>query len=44
MLRLLCLVPAFPIVGFLILAIFGPRLPRRAIAWIGVGSIGLCDV
>jgi len=40
MLGLLCLIPAFPIVGFLVLAIFGPRLPRRAIAWIGVGSIG----
>src|SRR5690348_17467667 len=41
MLSLLCLIPAFPIVGFLFLAISGPRLPRRAIAWIGVGSIGL---
>jgi NADH-quinone oxidoreductase subunit L len=40
MLSLLCLVPAFPIVGFLILALFGSRLERRAIAWIGVGSIG----
>jgi NADH-quinone oxidoreductase subunit L len=40
MLGLLCLIPAFPIAGFLILAIVGPRLSRRAIAWIGVGSIG----
>lgn len=41
MLSLLWLIPAFPIVGFLFLAVFGPRWPRRAIAWIGVGSIGL---
>jgi NADH-quinone oxidoreductase subunit L len=41
MLNLLWLIPLFPIVGFLILAIFGPRMPRAAIAVTGVGSIGL---
>src|SRR5579863_5115571 len=39
MLDLLWLVPALPFVGFLVLAIFGPRLPRRAVALIGPGAI-----
>src|SRR5579864_7235180 len=39
MLDLLWLVPALPFAGFLVLAIFGPRLPRRAVALIGPGAI-----
>jgi len=41
MLNFLWLIPLFPIVGFLILAIFGPRMSRAAIAVTGVGSIAL---
>src|SRR5579864_6443203 len=41
MLNLLWLIPLFPIVGFLILAIFGSRMSRAAIAVTGVGSIAL---
>ncbi|MCL6523739.1 MAG: NADH-quinone oxidoreductase subunit L [Thermoflavifilum sp.] len=37
----LWLVPAFPLAGFLLLALLGLRLPARAIAWIGTVSIGL---
>ena len=39
MLELLWLVPATPFAGFLALAVFGPRLSRRAVALIGPGSI-----
>ncbi|MHB1004691.1 MAG: NADH-quinone oxidoreductase subunit L [Chloroflexota bacterium] len=41
MLGLLWLIPALPFAGFLILALAGPRLSRTAIAWVGVGSVGL---
>jgi NADH-quinone oxidoreductase subunit L len=40
-LELLWVVPALPIVGFLVLALLGPRLARKAVAIVGVGSIGL---
>ena len=39
MLDLLWLVPALPVVGFLLLAILGPRFSRRAVALIGPGAI-----
>src|ERR1043165_6232351 len=39
MLELLWVRPASPFLGFLILAVFGPRLSRRAVALIGPGSI-----
>ncbi|HKS90799.1 MAG TPA: NADH-quinone oxidoreductase subunit L [Tepidiformaceae bacterium] len=39
MLDLLWLIPALPFTGFLVLAILGPRLPRRAVALIGPGTI-----
>ncbi|PJJ74970.1 NADH dehydrogenase subunit L [Thermoflavifilum aggregans] len=42
--HLLWLVPAFPLAGFLILALFGLRLHSRAVAWIGTGSIGLSAI
>jgi NADH-quinone oxidoreductase subunit L len=41
MLELLWTMPALPLAGFLILALAGSRLSRRAIAGIGAGSIGL---
>jgi len=41
MLELLWLIPAFPLAGFVLLAVFGERLKPRAIMWVGVGSIGL---
>jgi NADH-quinone oxidoreductase subunit L len=34
------LIPAVPFAGFLILALAGSRLTKRAVAWIGVGTIG----
>jgi NADH-quinone oxidoreductase subunit L len=44
MLDLLWLIPALPLLGFLILAVFGGRMPRRMAAVIGVGSVGLSAV
>jgi NADH-quinone oxidoreductase subunit L len=41
MLGVLWLVPALPFAGFVILALIGPRLPRRGAAIVGVGSVGL---
>ncbi len=41
MLELLWMIPALPFAGFLLLALIGGRLPRRVIALIGVGSVGL---
>ncbi|WP_447980151.1 NADH-quinone oxidoreductase subunit L [Candidatus Nitrospira bockiana] len=40
MLDYLWLIPALPLAGFVILAVFGGRLTRRAIAWVGVGAVG----
>ncbi len=44
MYHLLWLIPAFPIAGFVILAIFGKRMPRKAVPVFGVGSIGLSAI
>ncbi len=44
MLQLLWLVPFIPFLSALILGPAGPYLPRRAVAWLGVGSIGLSAV
>src|SRR5574341_2631304 len=41
MLDVLWLIPAWPMAGFLILALAGRRLPREGVATIGVGSVGL---
>jgi NADH-quinone oxidoreductase subunit L len=41
MLTLLWLVPALPLAGFAALALAGFRMPRRAVAAIGVGSVAL---
>ena len=44
MLELLWLIPAIPIASSLVLILFGPRLSRKAVAALGVGSIGLAAV
>ncbi|MEJ2210030.1 MAG: NADH-quinone oxidoreductase subunit L, partial [Anaerolineae bacterium] len=41
MLQALWLVPALPFAGFVILALLGSRLPKRAVAGVGVSSVGL---
>ncbi|NGZ59707.1 MAG: NADH-quinone oxidoreductase subunit L [Nitrospira sp. LK265] len=41
MLRLLWLIPALPLAGFLLLALFGGRFSRRQVSWVGCGSVGL---
>jgi NADH-quinone oxidoreductase subunit L len=41
MLNLLWLVPALPFLSFLVLAIFGRRLPLRAVSVLGAGSVGV---
>src|SRR5512136_2399962 len=37
---MLGLIPALPLAGFLILALAGSRLSRKAVAVVGVGSVG----
>ena len=37
----IALIPAIPLLGFLVLAIFGPKLSRRAVGYIGAGSVGI---
>ncbi|HEX9015669.1 MAG TPA: proton-conducting transporter membrane subunit, partial [Chloroflexota bacterium] len=44
MLDLLWLIPALPFAGFILLALFGPSMPRAAAAVVGVGSVGLSMV
>ncbi|HEX5437748.1 MAG TPA: NADH-quinone oxidoreductase subunit L, partial [Gemmatimonadaceae bacterium] len=44
MLALVWLIPALPFAGALLLAIAGPRMARKAVAIIGVGSIGLAAI
>lgn len=38
--ELLWLIPSLPLVGFILLALFGGRLSPRRIAWVGVGAVG----
>ena len=38
---LLWLIPTIPFLSFLVLALFGIRMPKKAIAAFGVGSVGL---
>jgi NADH-quinone oxidoreductase subunit L len=40
----LWLIPALPLTGFLVLALFGARLTRKQTAWVGVGSVGLAAI
>jgi len=44
MLEYLWLIPALPFASFLILALFGSSLPKKAVALLGAGSIGLAAV
>ncbi len=44
MLHALWIIPASPLAGFLLLAIFGKHLHRRAVAVIGCGTVGLSAV
>jgi NADH-quinone oxidoreductase subunit L len=37
----IALIPAIPFLSFLVLALFGPKLNRKAVGYIGAGSIGL---
>ena len=41
MLDLLLLIPIIPFAGFVVLALLGPRLSKNAVAFIGVGSVGV---
>lgn len=41
MYQLLWLIPILPLAGFLLLALFGARMPKQGAAVIGVGSVGL---
>ncbi len=41
MLNLLYLIPAFPLAGFVVLALLGKRMPKNLVALIGAGSVGL---
>ena len=44
MLSLLWLIPALPATSFVVLTLLNGRLGRRAVAWIGAGSVGLAAV
>ena len=44
MLELLWLIPSLPFAGFLILSLFGRRLPAKSVAFIGIISVGLSAV
>ena len=37
----IALIPAIPLLGFLVLALFGPKLTRTTIGYIGAGSVGI---
>ena len=41
MLAYLWLIPALPLAGFLILALSGPGISKKSVAWIGSGSVGI---
>ncbi len=44
MVHMLWIIPASPLAGFLLLALFGKHLPRRIVAWIGSGSAGISAI
>ena len=44
MLELTGVIPAIPFFSFLLLAVFGPRMARRAVSVIGVGSIAASTI
>jgi NADH-quinone oxidoreductase subunit L len=39
--QFLWLIPALPFLGFVVLAVIGKRMPKRAVAAIGTGSVGM---
>src|SRR5664280_582021 len=41
---LLALVPILPLLGFLVLSIFGGKMPRSWNAFIGAGSVGIAAI
>src|ERR1035437_836429 len=41
---IIALIPALPMVSFLILVLFSGELPRKVAGWIGAGSIGIAAV
>lgn len=43
-LSLLWLVPALPALGFLLLALWGTKIPRPVVPWIGAGSVCIAAV
>ena len=40
----LWLIPAFPLLSFIIIALTGKTLPRKAAAWLGAGSVSLSAI
>ncbi|MEJ2182364.1 MAG: NADH-quinone oxidoreductase subunit L [Nitrospirota bacterium] len=44
MLDFLWIVPALPLAGFALLAVWGPLMPRRAVSAVGAGSVGLAAI
>ena len=44
MATLIGLIPALPLLSFLIIALFGRLIPKKAVAWLGVGSVTLSAV
>ncbi|HPR63532.1 MAG TPA: NADH-quinone oxidoreductase subunit L [Thermoanaerobaculia bacterium] len=40
----LWLIPALPLAGFLLNALFGARLGKRFVSWVGCGSVGLATL
>ena len=41
MTSLIALIPALPLFSFLILVLFGAKLSRKVVGWIGAGSVGI---
>src|ERR1035437_1341598 len=41
MTNVIALIPALPLLSFLILVLFGEKLSRKVAGWIGAGSIGV---
>jgi NADH-quinone oxidoreductase subunit L len=37
--QFLAYIPAFPLLGFLVLSLAGRRMPKQAIAWLGAGTV-----
>ncbi len=41
---LIPLIPALPLISFLLIALFGKLMPRKAVAFLGVGSVSASAV